>query len=85
MGYFRQISALAPAWVPSWVYALLLFVAILAAGWPWRRCAAMARSSWGVNLIAGLQLAFTQPVRIGDAVEINNETARSRRSARSIS
>jgi small-conductance mechanosensitive channel len=25
------------------------------------------------NLIAGLQLAFTQPVRIGDAVVINNE------------
>src|SRR4051812_5288442 len=32
MGYFRQVSALAPAWVPSWVYALLLFAAILAAG-----------------------------------------------------
>jgi small-conductance mechanosensitive channel len=32
MGYFRQVSDLAPAWVPSWVYALLLFAAILAAG-----------------------------------------------------
>jgi small-conductance mechanosensitive channel len=27
-----QITALAPGWVPSWIYALLLFAAILAAG-----------------------------------------------------
>lgn len=32
MGYFNQITGLAPAWIPSWVYALMLFAAIMAAG-----------------------------------------------------
>ena len=32
MAFFNQISALAAAWVPPWVYALLLFAAILGGG-----------------------------------------------------